>query len=84
MPVGSKLFAGYRALGFVSDHVPLAVRYNQKHKENYVVTSVGKAFHTYNVSIVGDNAGLTITFIPCDSSIGICVSYVYIRMLRSQ
>jgi len=50
MPVASKIFAGYRALGFVSNHVPLAVRYHQKHKENYVITCVGKSFHTYNVS----------------------------------
>ena len=52
MSSGSKIFAGYRALGFVSNHVPLAVRHHQKHKENYVVTCVGKSFHTYNVSIL--------------------------------
>lgn len=49
----SKIFTGYRALGFVSNHVPLAVRYHQKHKENYVVTCVGKSFHTYNCSKLG-------------------------------
>ena len=50
MPSGSsRIFTGFRALGFVSNHVPLAVRYNKKHKENYVVTCVGNAFHTYNV-----------------------------------
>ncbi|KAK7486461.1 hypothetical protein BaRGS_00022262 [Batillaria attramentaria] len=49
----SKIFAGYRALGFVSTHVPLAVRYHNKHKENYVVTSVGRAFHVYNCSKLG-------------------------------
>ena len=46
----SKIFTGFRALGFTSNHIPLAVRYHKKHKENYVVTCVGKAFHTYNVS----------------------------------
>ncbi|XP_013379758.1 WD repeat-containing protein 36 isoform X1 [Lingula anatina] len=49
----SRIFCGYRALGFNSNHVPLAVRYHQKHKENYVVTCVGKAFHTYNCSKLG-------------------------------
>ncbi|XP_060608574.1 WD repeat-containing protein 36-like isoform X2 [Ruditapes philippinarum] len=53
MPAPSKIFTGYRALGFVSNHVPLAVRYHQKHKENYVVTCVGKCFHTYNCSKLG-------------------------------
>ena len=51
MPLPSKIFAGFRALGFVSNHIPLDVRYSQRHKENYVVTCVGKAFHVYNVSI---------------------------------
>ncbi|KAK3592873.1 hypothetical protein CHS0354_004097 [Potamilus streckersoni] len=49
----SKIFSGYRALGFVCNHVPLAVRYQHKHKENYVITCVGKAFHTYNCSRLG-------------------------------
>ena len=46
----SKVFTPYRALGLTSNHVPLDIRYNAKHKENYVVTCVGKSFHTYNVS----------------------------------
>ncbi len=50
MPLPSKLFTGYRALGFVSNEIPLNVRYHQKHRENYVVTCVGKAFQVYNVS----------------------------------
>ena len=45
----SRLFSGYRALGINSDHVPCVVRYNQKHQETYVITSVGKAFHVYKV-----------------------------------
>ena len=47
----SRLLSGYRALGINSDHVPCVVRYNQKHQETYVVTSVGKAFHVYKVII---------------------------------
>jgi U3 small nucleolar RNA-associated protein 21 len=46
----SKIFAAFRALGFITNHVPLAVRHHQKRKENYVVTCVGNVFHTYNVS----------------------------------
>ncbi|ELT99075.1 hypothetical protein CAPTEDRAFT_181222, partial [Capitella teleta] len=49
----SRIFAGYRALGFTCNHVPFSIRYHQKHKENYVVTAVGKAFHTYNCSKLG-------------------------------
>lgn len=45
----SKVFAGYRALGVNSDHVPSVIRYNQKHQETYAITSVGKAFHVYKV-----------------------------------
>lgn len=48
----SKIFTGYRALGYVSNHVPLAVRHHRKHRENYVITCVGKSFHTYNVNIM--------------------------------
>ncbi|KAK2173340.1 hypothetical protein NP493_883g01001 [Ridgeia piscesae] len=53
MSCPSQIFTGFRALGFVSNHIPLAVRHHQKHKENYVVTCVGKAFHTYNCSRLG-------------------------------
>lgn len=45
----SKIFNGYRALGINSDHVPCVIRYNSKHHETYVITSVGKAFHVYKV-----------------------------------
>ena len=47
----SKIFCGFRALGFTSNHVPLVTRYHKRHKDNYVVTCVGQAFHVYNVSI---------------------------------
>ncbi|XP_064624692.1 WD repeat-containing protein 36-like [Lineus longissimus] len=53
MPLSSKIFSGFRALGFCSNHVPLCVRYHSKHQDNYVVTCVGKAFHTYNCSKLG-------------------------------
>jgi hypothetical protein len=47
----SRVFSSYRALGINSDHIPCVIRYNQKHQETYVVTSVGKAFHVYKVTI---------------------------------
>ncbi|XP_064607186.1 WD repeat-containing protein 36-like [Liolophura sinensis] len=53
MASASKIFTGFRALGYVSNHIPLAVRHHNKRGENYVVTSVGKAFHTYNCSRLG-------------------------------
>lgn len=52
---GSLLFSGFRVLGLYSNHVPHAVRYHQKHREFYLVTAVGKSFHTYNVSTFWHN-----------------------------
>ena len=49
--MSSRIFSSFRALGLTTNHVPLDVRYNNNHKENYVVTCVGKSFHTYNVSM---------------------------------
>ncbi|CAD5111627.1 DgyrCDS920 [Dimorphilus gyrociliatus] len=51
--MSSKIFSSYRALGFVSNHVPLILRYDQKKNETYVYTSVGRAFHTYTSSKLG-------------------------------
>lgn len=49
----SVLFSGHRALGFVSDHVPLVVRYIHSRREHLIVTSVGKSFHTYGGNKLG-------------------------------
>ncbi|XP_028273149.1 WD repeat-containing protein 36 [Parambassis ranga] len=49
----SSLFSGFRVLGLYSNHVPHALRYHQKHREFYVVTAVGKSFHTFNVNRLG-------------------------------
>ena len=51
-PSSSKVFSAYRALGVNSDHVPCVIRYNQKHQETYVITSVGRAFHVYKVKLL--------------------------------
>uniref|UniRef100_A0A3B5KSB5 WD repeat domain 36 n=1 Tax=Xiphophorus couchianus TaxID=32473 RepID=A0A3B5KSB5_9TELE len=48
------MFSGFRVLGLYSNHVPHALRYHQKHREFYVVTSVGKSFHTFNNSLPDD------------------------------
>ncbi|XP_071782503.2 WD repeat-containing protein 36 [Centroberyx gerrardi] len=61
MPVGGKLggsslFSGFRVLGLHSNHLPHALRYHKKHREFYVVTAVGKCFHTYNVNKLGITA----------------------------
>lgn len=59
----SKIFSGNRALGYVSNHVPLVIRYIQRRKENLIVTCVGRAFHTYGcshftlLSVSGTHAG---------------------------
>lgn len=44
------LFAGFRALGRYSGHVPHVLRYHGRHREFYVATAVGRSVHTYNVS----------------------------------
>ncbi|KAM4049607.1 WD repeat-containing protein 36 [Anomaloglossus baeobatrachus] len=53
---GSVLFTGYRSVGMYSNHLPHVVRYHKKHKEFYLVTAVGKTFHTYNVNKLGQVA----------------------------
>ncbi|XP_029921295.1 WD repeat-containing protein 36 [Myripristis murdjan] len=53
MPAGGALFSGFRVLGLFSNHLPHALRYHQKHREFYVVTAVGRCFHTYNVKKLG-------------------------------
>uniref|UniRef100_A0A3Q3XGH5 Uncharacterized protein n=1 Tax=Mola mola TaxID=94237 RepID=A0A3Q3XGH5_MOLML len=60
---GSSLFSGFRVLGLYSNHVPHALRYHKKHREFYVVTAVGKCFHTYNVR----NNDLFLFSISCNS-----------------
>lgn len=45
---GSRLFQRNRALGYVSNHVPAAVRYIRRRKENVIVTCIGRLFHTYS------------------------------------
>ena len=44
----SQLFSPFRALGFVANHVPLALQ--SQGTENLVTTAIGPAFHVYNVS----------------------------------
>ncbi|XP_056632205.1 WD repeat-containing protein 36 [Diorhabda sublineata] len=50
---GSKVFLPCRGLGYVSNHIPLQVRYIKSRKENLIVTCVGKSFHTYGISHFG-------------------------------
>ncbi|XP_037122014.1 WD repeat-containing protein 36 [Syngnathus acus] len=50
---GSSLFSGFRLLGLYCNHVPHVLRYHRKHREFYLVTSVGKCLHTYNVNRLG-------------------------------
>lgn len=45
--IHSKIFVRNRALGYVSNHIPVVTRYIQRRKENLLVTCVGKEFHTY-------------------------------------
>lgn len=44
----SKIFEGYKALGFVTNHVPFIIRYVQKLDDLRIVTCVGRSFHSYN------------------------------------
>lgn len=47
---GKNAFAPSRALGLVSNSVPLQVRYIKSRQENLITTCVGKSFHTYGIS----------------------------------
>ncbi|XP_058062209.1 WD repeat-containing protein 36 [Anopheles bellator] len=44
---GSHLFQPNRALGYVSNHVPLNVRYIEQRRENIAITCIGRSFHVY-------------------------------------
>ncbi|XP_026686397.1 WD repeat-containing protein 36 [Diaphorina citri] len=43
----SKIFLRHRALGYVSNHLPVVARFIRRRKETLFVTCVGKAFHVY-------------------------------------
>jgi len=43
----SQIFAPYRAIGYVANHVPLDLV--SRRTVHLAVTSVGKSFHIYNV-----------------------------------
>ncbi|KAF4517408.1 hypothetical protein B566_EDAN005017 [Ephemera danica] len=47
MSGSSKIFVKNRALGYVSNNIPVVVRYIQRRKECVMVTCVGRHFHTY-------------------------------------
>ena len=47
----SRIFTGHRALGLVSNHIPLVTRYIAKRKETLIATVIGNSFHTYGVSL---------------------------------
>ncbi|CAG9772941.1 unnamed protein product [Ceutorhynchus assimilis] len=51
--MASKVFLPSRSLGYVSNHLPLRVRYIKSRQENLIVTCVGKSFHTYGISHFG-------------------------------
>jgi hypothetical protein len=45
----SQLFKPYRALGYVTDGVPFVLQHHGT--ETFVITSIGKSYHLYNVSV---------------------------------
>jgi U3 small nucleolar RNA-associated protein 21 len=47
MATSSRIFVKNRALGYVSNHIPLAIRYIERRKESVMVTCIGHHFHTY-------------------------------------
>ncbi|KAH0628125.1 hypothetical protein JD844_008892 [Phrynosoma platyrhinos] len=50
---GSALFSGFRALGLYSGPLAHVLRFHRRHREFYLVTAVGRSFHTYNVKKLG-------------------------------
>lgn len=49
----SRLFSGHRALGLVSNHIPLVTRYVARRKETLIVTVIGNSFLTYGSRKLG-------------------------------
>lgn len=47
MSKSSKIFARNKALGYVSNHVPLNVRYIKLFNEHIISTCIGRTFHAY-------------------------------------
>lgn len=45
----SRIYFGHRALGLVSNHIPLVTRYVTRRKETLITTVIGNSFHTYGV-----------------------------------
>ncbi|GJQ84496.1 hypothetical protein Trydic_g15689 [Trypoxylus dichotomus] len=70
MPEGSKIFLPCRGLGYVSNQIPLQVRYIKSRKENLITTCIGKSFHTYGISHFGllSVSGLHPSDITCMAS----------------
>eukprot|EP00794_Sanderia_malayensis_P006767 gene6767-7529_t len=48
MAANSRVFSSYRAIGYISNHVPLALQV--RGADHFVTTVVGKTFHIYNCS----------------------------------
>ena len=46
----SRLFSPLRALGLVTNSVPVAIQ--ARGSDHFVTTSVGDAYHVYNVSLI--------------------------------
>lgn len=47
MPSSSRILLPHRALGYVSNHIPIVLRYIHRRRENIIVSCVGKSFHSY-------------------------------------
>lgn len=69
---GSRIFCRNRALGFVSNQIPACVRFVKKRKVNFVITCIGRSFHTYEcnhfrlVAVSGQHPE-DITALACDN-----------------
>ncbi|ESN89835.1 hypothetical protein HELRODRAFT_104619, partial [Helobdella robusta] len=79
------LFASYKAIGFVVNEIPISVGIYRRKKEPYVVTCVGRAFHTYNVKKlaivnISDSLPNSITCLKTDSKFvyAACKNDIYI------
>ena len=66
----SQIFAPFRAVGFVSNHVPLNLEI--KGIEHIVTTVVGNSFHIYNVSMF-EYVTISVCVVICT-----CMLYIFI------
>eukprot|EP00117_Sycon_ciliatum_P046757 scpid15153/ scgid33462/ WD repeat-containing protein 36; T-cell activation WD repeat-containing protein len=85
MASGSKVFAAFRALGIVSNDVPICIQ--TSHSNYFVTSAIGRAFHVYNANklnllFVGTTQEENITCVCCHGPVAFTAAGHRIRSWR--